>query len=145
MQMKTYFCYILMVLLLPFTALADNTQPACAELEHQLFLASEMLRMDTPEIRIDGVNMLFEIGGLYAYMTLQYLWIAEPHTEGRQAILKGFKHIGDHAYIADPNFPQYWLQSLVQFHEQEQQLRLKELKQFFPKLVTAPLKPRPTP
>jgi len=80
--------------------------------------------------------MLFNLKGLYDYTTLKYLWLAESDPNLRLEILKGFKKIGDHIYIADPEFPKYWIIGLKQYDQQERNKRLMELRRYFPKEVT---------
>lgn len=92
--------------------------------------------MENPSTRIQGVAMLFNLKGLYDYTTLKYLWLAESDPNVRLEILKGFKKIGDHIYIADPDFPKYWIIGLKQYDQQERNKRLMELRRYFPKEVT---------
>jgi len=119
------------IFLLSTVAISMDSQSAEERLQ-QLFSASELLRMDDPKIRIKGVLMLFDLKGLYAYTTLKYMWLAESDPKVRNAILKGFRKVGDHLYIADPDFPKDWVVGIRKFDQTEKNRRLRELKKYFP-------------
>ena len=84
------------------------------------------------EIVSQGVEGLFEIGGLEALTLLHLKWIAESNSEIRRRILIGFAKIGDHRYIADPNFPMEWVLAAERFRASEMEDRMKELRRYFP-------------
>ena len=138
-SMKKLQIIVLLLLVIPTVSFSDEERDSQERLR-QLFLASEQLRMNDPSLRIQGIRMLFEMEGLYVYTTLQYLWLVEPHQDVRNEILHGFNKIGDHVYIADPDFPEFWMKGLEHYQEAEKQKRIKELKRFFSKPVKQYLK-----
>ena len=134
MYLRSIFCAISLVLLLPTISVPTESRSADERLQ-QFFVASELLRANDPNIRTQGVTMLFDLRGLYAYTTLKYMWLAESNPNVRKAIVKGFKKLGDHVFIADPDFPRDWVVGLKHFEQMERQKRLRELRDYFPKEV----------
>ena len=108
----------------------ESVSPDAVDL--RIFSYCEMLRMSDVEIFSQGVDGLFEIGGLQALTLLRLKWIAEPNSEIRKRILVGFAKIGDHRYIADPNFPMEWVLAAERFRDSEMDARIKELRRYFP-------------
>jgi len=99
----------------------------------RIFRACESLRCGDPEIAQHGIAELFNIGGLEAFTLLHLKWIAEPNPEIRRYILKGFTKLGDHRHIADPDFPQGWVEAAKRSSSPERDARLRELEKYFPK------------
>ena len=97
-----------------------------------VFRYCECLRSSDPEVVLPAIDGLFETGGLEAYMLLHLKWIAEPNAEIRNRILHGFSKIGDHRYIADPDFPGKWVEASERFASPEKERRMYELKRYFP-------------
>jgi hypothetical protein len=101
--------------------------------DQQIFGYCEMLRMGDSKIVKQGVDGLFKIGGLQALTILHLKWIAEQNPEIRNHILSGFSKIGDHRFIADPDFPKEWIRASKRFLDPERETRLRELRRYFPK------------
>ena len=101
----------------------------------RFFRACESIRCNDPEIALQGINELFEEGGLAALNILHLKWIQEPNPEIRKYILEGFVKIGDHRYIADPSFPQGWVKAASLYSSPEKEFRLEELEKYFPEAM----------
>jgi len=109
----------------------DHTSVSPDPVSDRIFVYCEMLRMSNLEIVSQGVEGLFEVGGLQALTILHLKWIAESNSEIRKVILAGFAKIGDHRYIADPSFPMAWVLAAERFRDNERDARIKELRRYF--------------
>ncbi len=98
----------------------------------RLFEACEGLRCQDPGICQPAIDQLFEVPGLISYTILHLKWIAEANPEIRNHILEKYSRPGDHRHIADPAFPQEWVDAANRFPPEERNVRLQELHTYFP-------------
>ena len=132
MRMKTTCAVLLVISGAGCAARHDAKRERAPVRAVRVFGACENLRASDPTVALQGIATLLDVRGLEAYTLLHLKWIAEPNPEIRKDILAGFASIGDHRYIADPGFPQEWVKAAERFSIQEREVRLRELREYFP-------------
>ena len=129
--MKATIISLIGLLIVAGCAEEPTSEDKSNEFSMVIFRSCECLRSSDPEVIFPAIDGLFKHGCLETYMLLHLKWIAEPNPQIRDHILLGFSRIGDHRYIADPDFPKGWVEASKRFASSEKERRMGEIKKYF--------------